>query len=128
MLHVKWRTKYSDADFRTLLAHSWDSAARYFYARDYSFDEPDEEEARLLVRWRADLKEAMPEKYRVGVHLISERGCVMGEHLYLVDGAMSHTSHAVHKECDTDRVLRRISGALYCDTCKRDVSEEELTR
>lgn len=122
MLHVKWRTKYSDADFRTLLADSWDSAARYFYARFYSYDEPNEEEARLLVRWRAELKDAMPEEYRTGVHQISER-----EGVYIVDGAMRSPLQTAHKECDTDRVLRRSSGALYCDTCKRDVSEEELT-
>jgi hypothetical protein len=117
-MHVRWQTRYDDTEFRRLLADNWTSAALYYKVREESVsDNPTEAEWDLMREWFRALRVSTPEPMRTGVHLLRERAGCMGENVYVVDGQIQTTLQRFHRACETDNLVYRVDGHVWCAKC-----------
>jgi hypothetical protein len=92
---------------KNLNREEWVQSAVSWYRFHYALcDRPERERARITKQLNWLTKNA-PEGLGLGVHLLAPEAALMGEDIYIVDGAIQHTLHLCCEKCQKFSILRR---------------------
>lgn len=103
----------------------WHAAALYFYRFWYVMFDRSEDEIAFLREMRKLIKEACPDTFKTGVHLLAYGAAYCGEDVYIADGNVTHSLWRQHRICEQYTVVWRGKG-LWCAHCNTYISRTDF--